>query len=63
MPEESAPPTQIAGEIPPRRFNVANDAPRIMVGNNRPYLVTSGIPVELKTPITSEHGEPLTCKK
>ena len=42
---------------------MTNDAPKITVRNNVPYLVTGGIPLVFKTPVMVEHGEPLTWEK
>ena len=42
---------------------MTNDLRKITVRNNGPYLVSGGIPLVLKTPVISEHGEPLTWKK
>ncbi len=42
---------------------MTDDAPKIRVRNNGPYLVSGGIPLVLKTPVVSAQGEPLTWKK
>jgi CDGSH-type Zn-finger protein len=42
---------------------MAEDAPKITIRPNGPYIVTGGIPLVRKTPVLSEHGEPLTWKK
>lgn len=39
---------------------MAEDAKKITVRPNGPYIVTGGIPLVRKTPVMSEHGEPLT---
>lgn len=39
-----------------------SDEPTITVLPGGPYLVSGGVPVTSKTPIVSEHGEPLTWK-
>ncbi len=35
---------------------------RISVKENGPYVVTGGVPLRRKTPVMSEHGEPLTWR-
>jgi CDGSH-type Zn-finger protein len=40
---------------------MSNDQ-KITVANGGPYLVSGSMPITTKTPITSEHGEPLTWK-
>lgn len=42
---------------------MAEDTQKITIRPNGPYIVTGGIPLVRKTPIKSEHGEPLTWKK
>ncbi len=42
---------------------MTDDAPKIRVRNNGPYLVSGGIPLVLKTPVVSTQGEPLTWEK
>lgn len=39
-----------------------SDAQSINVAPAGPYLVSGGVPVTIKTPIMSEHGEPLTWR-
>lgn len=41
---------------------MADEAPKITIRPNGPYIVTGGIPLVRKTPVVSEHGEPLTWK-
>ena len=41
---------------------MTDKVPKIIVRENGPYLVTGGIPLVRKTPVMSEHGEPLTWK-
>ena len=36
---------------------------KITVRPNGPYIVRGGVPLVRKTPVMSEHGEPLTWKK
>lgn len=38
------------------------DEPHIKVAEHGPYIVSGQVPVRVKTPVTSEHGEPLTWK-
>ena len=42
---------------------MANEIQKITVRPNGPYIVRGGIPLVLKTPVMSEHGEPLTWEK
>ena len=42
---------------------MTNDALKVTVRTNGPYLVRGGIPLVLKTPVMSDHGEPLTWEK
>jgi CDGSH-type Zn-finger protein len=42
---------------------MAEESQKITIRPNGPYIVTGGIPLVRKTPIVSEHGEPLTWKK
>jgi CDGSH-type Zn-finger protein len=37
-------------------------APKVRVRDNGPYMVTGNVPLRDKTPIVSEHGEPMTWK-
>ena len=39
-----------------------SDEQKITVVAGGPYLVSGGVPVTSKTPVMSEHGEPLTWK-
>ena len=39
-----------------------SDEQKITVAPGGPYLVAGGIPIATKTPVMSEHGEPLTWK-
>jgi CDGSH-type Zn-finger protein len=39
-----------------------NDEQKITVTDGGPYVVSGNVPITSKTPITSEHGEPLTWK-
>ncbi len=39
-----------------------SDEQQIAVIEGGPYMVTGGVPVTVKTPVVSEHGEPLTWK-
>ncbi|MFT4774211.1 MAG: CDGSH-type Zn-finger protein [Ilumatobacter sp.] len=39
-----------------------SDEQKITVAAGGPYLVSGGVPVTSKTPVMSEHGEPLTWK-
>ena len=39
-----------------------NDEQKITVADGGPYLVSGNVSITSKTPITSEHGEPLTWK-
>jgi len=40
-----------------------SDEQQITIAEGGPYIVTGSVPVSSKTPIMSEHGEPLTWKK
>ncbi len=42
---------------------MAEEIQRITVRPNGPYTVRGGIPLVLKSPVASEHGEPLNWKK
>ena len=42
---------------------MAEDAQKITVRPNGPYIVTGGIPLVRKTPVVSENGEPLSWQK
>ena len=42
---------------------MAEEIQKITVRPNGPYIVRGGIPLVRKTPVMSEHGEPLTWKK
>ena len=42
---------------------MAEEMQKITVRPNGPYIVRGGIPLVRKTPVMSEHGEPLTWKK
>ena len=42
---------------------MAEETQKITVRPNGPYIVRGGIPLVRKTPVMSEHGEPLTWKK
>ncbi len=42
---------------------MAEEVQKITVRPRGPYLVRGGIPLVRKTPVVSEHGEPLTWKK
>ncbi len=42
---------------------MAETEPKITVRENGPYVVEGGIPLVRKTPVMSEHGEPMTWKK
>jgi len=39
-----------------------SDEQQIKVAENGPYIVSGDVPVTVKTPVMSEHGEPLTWK-
>ena len=42
---------------------MADEKQRITIRPNGPYIVRGGIPVVRKTPVMSEHGEPLAWKR
>jgi len=42
---------------------MAVNEPKIIVQPNGPYIVRGGIPLVRKSPVMSEHGEPLTWRK
>jgi CDGSH-type Zn-finger protein len=42
---------------------MADDERKVIVQPNGPYIVRGGIPLVRKSPVMSEHGEPLTWKK
>lgn len=42
---------------------MAEDEPKIIIRRNGPYIVQGGIPLIRKSPVMSEHGEPLTWRK
>lgn len=39
---------------------MSDEQPNLKVQKNGPYLVTGSVPLRTKTPVVSEHGEPLT---
>ena len=41
----------------------SEDAPRIVVSRNGPYIVRGNVPLVEKSPVMSEFGEPLTWVK
>ena len=42
---------------------MAENNPKIVVEHHGPYRVVGGIPLSRKTPVTTEHGEPITWQK
>ncbi len=42
---------------------MAENSQKITIRENGPYIVEGGIPLVRQTPVTSEHGEPLTWQK